>query len=139
MLAAEDNATNALVLRTLLEQLGLDVEVVENGALALEAWRAKSWDLILMDVQMPVMDGPTATRAIRDAERASGRVRTPIIALTANTMSHQVGAYMAAGMDDYVSKPFSVAGLMSAVETALSAFPAEGSEDDAAEPSSQES
>ena len=139
VLAAEDNATNALVLRTLLEQLGLDVEVVENGALALEAWRAKSWDLILMDVQMPVMDGPTATRAIRDAERASGRVRTPIIALTANTMSHQVGAYMAAGMDDYVSKPFSVAGLMSAVETALSAFPAEGSEDDAAEPSSQES
>ncbi|HQT54048.1 MAG TPA: ATP-binding protein, partial [Phenylobacterium sp.] len=89
VLAAEDNSVNQLVLKTLLQQVGVEVFVVGDGQQALEAWRAHDWDLILMDVQMPVMDGPSATVAIRADEARSGRARTPIIALTANAMAHQ--------------------------------------------------
>jgi signal transduction histidine kinase/CheY-like chemotaxis protein len=105
VLAAEDNATNRLVLKTLLEFGGVDLLLVEDGAQAVEAWRSGEWDLILMDVQMPVMDGPTATRQIRAMERATDRPRTPIVALTANTMSHQIGRYLDAGMDAHLAKP----------------------------------
>ncbi|PZQ51858.1 MAG: hypothetical protein DI570_24840, partial [Phenylobacterium zucineum] len=108
VLAAEDNPTNTLVLRTLLEQVGVSVVVVENGARAVEAWRAGSFDLVLMDVQMPVMDGPTATRAIRAIEAAEGRERTPVVALTANTLVHQQVEYAAAGMDGCLAKPIEV-------------------------------
>ena len=72
-----------------------------------------------MDVQMPEMDGPDATRAIRAAERATGRRRTPIIALTANAMAHQRAEYEAAGMDDLVAKPIEVNRLFGALEQAL--------------------
>src|SRR6185437_2822961 len=65
VLAAEDNAVNQLVLRTLLAQVGVEPTIVDNGRAALDAWTREPWDLILMDVQMPVMDGPTAARAIR--------------------------------------------------------------------------
>src|SRR5260221_12948807 len=87
VLAAEDNAVNQLVLKTLLHQMGVDPTVVENGKLAFEAWEEGDWDVILMDVQMPIMDGLTATGAIRNREADTGRPRTPIIALTANAMS----------------------------------------------------
>ncbi len=109
VLAAEDNAVNQLVLKTLLHQIGVDPVVVENGALAVEAWEQGEWDVILMDVQMPIMDGPTATRAIRDRETLLRRKRTPIIALTANAMSHQIAGYLACGMDGYVAKPIEAA------------------------------
>jgi len=92
VLAAEDNVINQLVLKTLLHQIGVDPVVVENGKLAVEAGE---FDVVLMDVQMPVMDGPAAARAIRERETAAGRGRTPIIALTANATSHQIGEYMA--------------------------------------------
>ncbi len=105
VLAAEDNATNRLVLKTLLEFGGVDLVLVEDGAEAVEAWRNGEWDLILMDVQMPVMDGPTATRRIRTLEAEMHRPRTPIIALTANIMSHQVTQYLDAGMDAHLAKP----------------------------------
>jgi len=105
VLAAEDNAVNQLVLKTLLHQMGVDPVVVENGQLALDAWETGEWDVILMDVQMPVMDGLTATAAIRNREADTGRDRTPIIALTANAMSHQVEQYITAGMDGHVAKP----------------------------------
>ena len=72
-----------------------------------------------MDAQMPVMDGLTATREIRDREAASGRARTPILAITANTMSHQVDSYRAAGMDEVVAKPISVCDLFSAISAVL--------------------
>jgi CheY-like chemotaxis protein len=75
--------------------------------------------LILMDVQMPVMDGPTATREIRAREAASGRRRTPVIALTANAMAHQVAEYRAAGMDAIVAKPIDVEQLLSAMQDVL--------------------
>jgi signal transduction histidine kinase/CheY-like chemotaxis protein len=119
VLAAEDNAVNQKVLKTLLEQFGIEPHVVPDGHAALEAWNAERWDLILMDVQMPVMDGPTATREIRLREARQGRARTPIIALTANAMAHQLDAYREAGMDGVVAKPIEVAQLFSAINEAL--------------------
>jgi signal transduction histidine kinase/ActR/RegA family two-component response regulator len=119
ILAADDNEVNRLVLRTLLEQLGVEAELVEDGAEAVEAWNRQDWDIILMDVQMPNMDGIAATQAIRQAELATGRQRTPIIGLTANTMSHQVAEYLAAGMDDHVGKPFDIARLFQTIATLL--------------------
>ncbi len=119
VLAAEDNTVNQLVLKTLLHQLEVDLVVVDDGQAAFEAWRDGSWDLILMDVQMPRMDGPTATRAIRSHEAATGRPRTPIIALTANVMSSQIADYSAAGMDACVAKPLQIGELVRAIQDAL--------------------
>ena len=119
LLAAEDNAVNQLVLKTLLQQAGLELALVSDGRAAVAAWEAGEWDLILMDIQMPDMDGPTATRAIRAREAETGRERTPIIALTANAMSHQVAEYIEAGMDGFVSKPIEVSRLFDAIEAAL--------------------
>jgi CheY-like chemotaxis protein len=119
VLAAEDNEINQLVLRTLLSQVGVTPTIVPNGRLALEAWEESGFDLILMDVQMPEMDGPTAARLIRDRERVLGRARTPIIALTANAMSHQVSEYLDCGMDGHVAKPIEAQKLYAALEAAL--------------------
>jgi PAS domain S-box-containing protein len=124
VLAAEDNAVNQLVLKTLLAQAGVDLVVVGDGHAAVEAWRRQDWDIILMDVQMPVMDGLDAARAIRAAEAASGRRATPIIALTANAMAHQAAECRAAGMDDLVAKPIDIARLFQALAAVLT--PAEG-------------
>jgi signal transduction histidine kinase/ActR/RegA family two-component response regulator len=125
VLAAEDNSVNQLVLRTLLQQAGVDPRIVSDGSEAVAAWRDQDWDLILMDVQMPVMDGVTATRAIRDAERAAGRPRTPIVALTANAMAHQREEYRLAGMDSVVTKPIRVEELFAAIEAVLDTASAE--------------
>jgi CheY-like chemotaxis protein/anti-sigma regulatory factor (Ser/Thr protein kinase) len=119
ILAAEDNPINQLVLQTLLHQVGVDPVMVADGEQALAAWRSQDWDLILMDIQMPVMDGVMASRAIRSEEATADRPRTPIIALTANVMRDQVQAYLAAGMDDVVAKPIEVGRLVAAMEAAL--------------------
>ncbi len=119
VLAAEDNTVNQLVLKTLLHQLGVDPTIVENGQAAVEAWESAQWDVILMDVQMPVMDGLTATAKIRGRELETGRVRTPIIALTANAMAHQVEQYLATGMDTHVAKPIEAAVLFAALCAAV--------------------
>ena len=119
ILAAEDNHINRLVLKTLLNQIGLHPDIVGDGALAVEAWRHGNYDVILMDIQMPELDGLAATREIRAEEAATGRRRTPILGLTANAMAHQVDDYMRAGMDGLVSKPIDVAKLFAALETAL--------------------
>jgi len=119
ILAAEDNQVNQLVLKTLLHQVGLQPVLVDDGRAAVEAWEAEDWDLVLMDMQMPVMDGLAATRRIREREAATGRRRTPIIALTANVMSHQVAGYKAAGMDAFVAKPIEVTRLFDAMAAAL--------------------
>jgi signal transduction histidine kinase/AmiR/NasT family two-component response regulator len=121
ILAAEDNAVNQLVLKTLLHQMGVDPTVVENGKLAVEAWEAGEWDVILMDIQMPVMDGLSATAQIRARELESGRTRTPIVALTANAMAHQVAHYLTAGMDGYVAKPIQTTDLFAALMRAVAA------------------
>ena len=119
VLAAEDNKVNQLVLRTLLNQAGIDPVIVDDGKAAVEAWELGEWDVILMDVQMPVMDGPTASRIIRQREAVTGRVATPIVALTANVMSHQVQEYASAGMTGWVAKPIEVGALFASLEEAL--------------------
>ena len=119
VLAAEDNPVNQLVLKTLLHQFGVQVTVVDDGQAAVEAWRAEEWDIVLMDVQMPVMDGPAAARKIRELEGRHGRRRTPIIALTANVMSHQTEAYRVAGMDGCVAKPLQIVALVEAINAAI--------------------
>ncbi len=111
VLAAEDNTVNRLVLQTLLAQLGVEPTIVTNGAEAVEAFGRAGWDLILMDVQMPVMDGLQATRQIRALEAARGATPTCIIALTANAMAHQTADYIAAGMDGSLGKPIEIARL----------------------------
>ena len=118
VLAAEDIPTNQLVLRTILQAFGVELEMVENGQMALEAWRQRAFDLILMDIQMPVMDGIAATRAIRAEEEASGRARTPIIAVSANALPHHAKTYLENGMDAHVGKPIELARLHEAIEKA---------------------
>jgi len=118
VLAAEDNSVNQLVLKTLLHQLGITPVVVDNGRAALEAWEAEEWDVVLMDIQMPILDGAAATAEIRRRERETGRRRTPIIALTADAMAHQADQYLAAGMDGHVSKPIEAAALFRALAAA---------------------
>jgi len=119
ILAAEDNATNQLILRALLEPLGAQLTLVGDGREAVDAYRAGGFELVLMDIQMPVTDGVAAAREIRLLEAREGRPRTPIIALSANVMAHQVAEYRAAGMDGVVGKPFEAEALWSAVAELL--------------------
>jgi PAS domain S-box-containing protein len=109
VLVAEDNLVNQKVAVRTLEMLGCDAEVVENGALAVEAVTQSEFDIILMDCQMPVLDGFGAAAQIRDGEQ--GKKRIPIIAMTANAMQGDRERCLAAGMDDYVPKPVTLAEL----------------------------
>lgn len=119
VLAAEDNRINQIVLSTLLGQIGVTPSMVGDGAAAVAAWEAQTWDVILMDIHMPVLDGVEAVKQIRAAEARTGRPRTPVIALTANAMTHQVEALLAAGMDRHVAKPIDAAVLFNAIESVL--------------------
>jgi CheY-like chemotaxis protein len=105
VLLVEDNPVNQLLARTLLTRRGHDVTIAGDGAKALEFHAAHTYDVILMDMQMPVMDGITAATHIRERE-AKSSTRTPIIAMTANARDDDRKACLAAGMDDYISKPF---------------------------------
>ncbi|MDO9246801.1 MAG: ATP-binding protein [Phenylobacterium sp.] len=119
ILVAEDNPVNRIVIQAILEQAGVTPVVVTDGQEAVEAWRTGTWDLILMDVQMPVMDGITATRLIRQEEGGRTGAPTPILALTANVMTHQQDAYREAGMDGAVAKPIDPAKLFAAMDAVL--------------------
>jgi len=121
LLAAEDNPTNRQVLQAVMDSLGIDIDIVPDGQEAVEAWRAGGYDLILMDIQMPVMDGIAAAREIRAEEAREGRRRIPIVALTANALTHQIEEYLAAGMDGHVAKPIEIAKLYEAISAALTA------------------
>ena len=107
VLLAEDNPVNIEVAKEFLAGLGCRVSVVSNGLEAVAATATVRFDIILMDCQMPVMDGMSATRRIRSKEQESGCARTPIVAVTANAFAEDRAKCLEAGMDDYLSKPFS--------------------------------
>ena len=115
ILLAEDNGINQRVARLLLEKMGHIVDVVADGKQAVVAVGSDVYDLVLMDCQMPVMDGYAATRAIRQLKLSN---RIPIIAMTANAMPEDRRRCADAGMDDYVSKPISIAHLQNAIAAA---------------------
>ena len=105
VLVADDNPVNVLVLKAMLEQHGVQADVAADGVEVLEAVKRAPYDLILMDVYMPRLDGLGATRALRSAERSRGTHRTTVIAVTASVTQDDRAACLAAEMDDYVSKP----------------------------------
>ena len=121
VLAAEDNEINQVVLGGLLGHVRPHYRItfVQDGAMALEAWREGDFGLILMDVRMPVMDGREAAAAIRAEESAAGRGRVPIVALTAEALEEEIDACYAAGMDAHVGKPFEIEALCAAIDKAL--------------------
>lgn len=119
ILLVEDTPVNQQVALHLLSKHGFAVSIAENGQLAIEQVQAGNFDLILMDVQMPVMDGLTATRHIREYELESGLPRTPIIAMTANAMASDRDQCLASGMDDFVAKPFRADEMLSTIRRYL--------------------
>jgi CheY-like chemotaxis protein/HPt (histidine-containing phosphotransfer) domain-containing protein len=116
ILLAEDNATNREVALRVLEKLGFHADAVADGRQAVEALQTGSYDIVLMDVQMPVMDGFEATRAIRSGETKVPDPRIPIIAMTAHAMKGDRERCLEAGMDDYISKPIAPQALAEALE-----------------------
>ena len=121
ILAAEDNPVNQAVLTAILAGDAVDLSIVGDGKAALDALETHGFDLVLMDVRMPVMDGLTAVRALREREAREGLRRTPVVGLTADVMEHQVAAYRQAGMDGFVEKPIDIDKLFSTIEGALRA------------------
>ncbi len=117
ILVVEDNATNRLVASKILEGLGAIVETAEDGVFGVEAVQAAAYDLVLMDIQMPRMDGMEATRRIRDLDGPVSKI--PVIGLTANALAHQRPAYIAAGMDGLAAKPISPAALLAEISRVL--------------------
>jgi two-component system, sensor histidine kinase and response regulator len=115
ILLAEDNPVNQKVARMVLEKLGLEVEVVNNGREAVDAWKQHKFDLILMDGQMPDLDGYAATREIRDLEYGTDK-HIPIVALTAHAMKGDDAKCFDAGMDDYLTKPINREQLVACLE-----------------------
>ncbi len=114
ILYVDDHPANRALVQALLAALGVACALAEDGAQGLEAARGGDWDLILMDIQMPVMDGLEATRAIRALPGPAAR--TPIVALTANTLADERKAYAAAGMDDCLAKPVDLAALAACLQ-----------------------
>ncbi len=106
VLLVEDNPVNRLVARTLLQNMGLDPVCAVDGAEALDHLDGENFDLVLMDCQLPGLDGYEVTRRWRQQERTAGREPTPIVALTANALPEDRARSLASGMDDHVAKPY---------------------------------
>ncbi len=119
ILVVEDELINQMVCQKVLEKMGIEVGVAENGQQAIDALASDHFDLVLMDCQMPVMDGYEATRAIRASEQVGNLPRLPIIALTAHAMRGDREVCIEAGMDDYLSKPFVIAELQKILQRIL--------------------
>jgi CheY-like chemotaxis protein len=115
ILLADDSEDNRLLIRNYLKNTPHRLDMVENGKLAVEQFVEGRYDLVLMDMQMPVMDGCTATRAIREWEQQQQRPATPIVALTANAMKEDVERTQAAGCTAHVTKPVKKATLLQAI------------------------
>ena len=112
LLLVEDNELNVMLASRMLEPLGFDIVVAQNGAEAVATFKRLRFDAVLMDCQMPVMDGYAATKCIRESERPDAP-KVPIIALTANTLAGDRQRCIDAGMNDYLAKPYSTAELRS--------------------------
>ena len=132
ILLADDHPANRKVVEVLLSVADVNIVAVEDGQKAVDAYRKDRFDLILMDMQMPVMDGLSATRAIREIEQRLGLPRTPLLMLTANAMAEHVAAGAEAGADGHLSKPVTSDRLFAAVEAALAERPAAQPDEDAA-------
>ena len=117
VLLADDHPVNRRVVEMILAQADVALTSVEDGAQAVQALRDADYDLILMDMQMPVMDGLTATREIRLHEAAMGLARTPVVMLTANALAEHIAAAEAAGADLHLAKPFDAAELLNLLVT----------------------
>jgi signal transduction histidine kinase/CheY-like chemotaxis protein len=115
VLVVDDNSTNQRVLSLILQAAGIESSLADDGQKAVEMWRDNAFDIIFMDIQMPVMDGLTAVRTIREAERQSGRARTPILMVSANALPEHVDASRAAGADGHVAKPVTADRLFTAI------------------------
>ncbi|MFM7443866.1 MAG: ATP-binding protein, partial [Tabrizicola sp.] len=105
VLAAEDNATNRIILQSMLQALGVEAVIVSDGAEALNRFRVESFDAVLFDIAMPNMDGIETLHVLKDLARLSGHGAPPAIAVTANVMTHQVGDYLGYGFVAVVAKP----------------------------------
>jgi two-component system sensor histidine kinase/response regulator len=116
LLLVEDSADNRLIIQAYFKRASDHIDTAENGAIAVEKFKSGKYDLVLMDVQMPVMDGYTATREIRKWEREHGKKETPIIALTAHAMKEDIQKSLDAGCTDHLTKPIKRAILMEAVQ-----------------------
>lgn len=125
VLAAEDNEINRKVLSSLLQIFGVEPHIVDDGAEALAAWRLRRYDLILMDLHMPRMDGLTATRLIRKEERLQGWRPVPIIAVTSAADQYERQAH-ALGLDGVVAKPINLQVLFRTIERTLRAAQKQG-------------
>ncbi|MDQ2065087.1 response regulator [Xinfangfangia sp. CPCC 101601] len=119
ILIADDSPTNRLVLEEMLADTRAELVSVNDGKEALEAWQKSNFDLLLLDISMPVMDGVTAIREIRAGEVQQSRAVTPAIAVTANALVNQVADYLVAGFDTHLAKPFRRKDLMHAILTLL--------------------
>jgi signal transduction histidine kinase/ActR/RegA family two-component response regulator len=121
VLVAEDHPTNQKVVELILESVGVTPVIVENGRLALEALAAERFDVVLMDMQMPELDGLSATAQLRAREAEQGLPRTPVIMLTANALDEHVRAGAEAGADGHLSKPIHAQALIEAILAAMAA------------------
>jgi CheY-like chemotaxis protein len=119
ILLADDHPTNRAVIEVIVGMINARLVSVENGAQAVEAFKADPFDLVLMDLQMPVMDGVSAIREIRSFEAAEGRAPTPILVVSANAMSEHVAASREAGADAHIAKPVLPNALLSAIEQSV--------------------
>ena len=132
VLVVEDNAVNQLVICSMLATRDIDPTLADDGREGVEAYVAERPDLVFMDVSMPTMNGLDAARAIRERERAAGWPRCPIVALTANAMDKDRDDCLAAGMDDFLTKPVLMDSLSEALErwvgAASEALPATGTD-----------
>ena len=118
ILAAEDNPANRMVLKALLNTFVGEIQMATNGAEAVQMWARGGFDMVLMDIQMPTMNGIEATDEIRRREQMASLRPVPIIAVTANVMDDQLARYTAAGMNGWVAKPIELDALLSAISSA---------------------
>jgi len=129
VLLAEDHPTNQKVVQLILDSVGVTPVIVGDGVMALERLDAERFDVVLMDMQMPELDGLSATQQLRARERAHGLPRTPVIMLTANALDDHVRTSLEAGADLHLSKPIRAMALIEAIMQVMSARPADGDAD----------